>query len=181
VCVLRSKSVLRKCLFGSPNSSSAPSHLLCQNIRSTTLISDYKLQSGAVIFTMTETKQEENNQTDINETGNRPVTKEKIRGIMEAASALTALGDEESDNSRPGSPIKEEEAPEAPAGDSGEKEQKEDSPKRFLPDHKKPDAAPTFPEKVSKQRCRPLKGKHQRTVCVQFVLTNSTIDIFVLS
>ena len=76
------------------------------------------------------------------------VSKEKLRTIMEAASALTALGDEESE-SRSSSPDQERE------GEPSEQKQEESSTKktkgdekRFLPDHKKPDAALTFPEKV---------------------------------
>lgn len=70
------------------------------------------------------------------------VCKEKLRTIMEAASALTALGDEESsDNqSRGNSPVPKE------PGKTKATSKKDD--KRFLPDHKKPDAALTFPEKV---------------------------------
>lgn len=95
-----------------------------------------------------------------------PTTKEKLKTIMEAASALTALGDEESESSRPTSPskaaaVKEEtevvvakEIAEASPPLSKEQQDAEDeaaaaNAKRFLPEHKKPDAAPTFPEKVS--------------------------------
>jgi hypothetical protein len=46
--------------------------------------------------------------------------KEKLHSIMEAASALTALNDEET--------------------------------KRYIPEHKKPDAALTFPEKVCRAK-----------------------------
>lgn len=78
------------------------------------------------------------------------VSKEKLRTIMEAASALTALGDEESaEGSRPGSPVNEDEAAsdkKATTPTTTSKKKKEE--KRFLPDHKKPDAALTFPEKV---------------------------------
>jgi hypothetical protein len=75
----------------------------------------------------------------------KPATKEKLRSIMEAASALTALGDEES---AVGSP------PSTPANSHKheliEGEKKEGTPaKRYIPEHKKPDAALTFPEKVS--------------------------------
>ena len=70
---------------------------------------------------------------------------------MEAASALTALGDEEdestNDNSRTNSPTNEEKAKEANSSTSDATTSKDDE-KRFLPDHKKPDAALTFPEKV---------------------------------
>lgn len=85
-----------------------------------------------------------------NEAPKRPVAKEKLRSIMEAASALTALGDEESEGSRPSSP-KEEKQEDHKEVDSSEIKEQEDGnpPKRYLPEHKKPDAAPTFPEKVS--------------------------------
>lgn len=68
-------------------------------------------------------------------TGKRPVTKEKLRSIMEAASALTALGDEDEDED---------------GDDESEKEGSslELGSKRYIPEHKKPDAALTFPEKV---------------------------------
>jgi hypothetical protein len=102
-------------------------------------------------------KEEDNKPTD-----NKPATKEKLRSIMEAASALTSLGDEESETgSRSCSPTskKEEEPKEAATEEVVKKEEitteqkqgetKETSAKRFLPEHKKPDAAPTFPEKVS--------------------------------
>jgi hypothetical protein len=61
--------------------------------------------------------------------------KSKFRTIMEAASALTALGDEEETvNSLEKSLAESNEAKEAC--------------KRYIPEHKKPDAALTFPEKV---------------------------------
>ena len=66
-----------------------------------------------------------------------PAPKEKLRSIMEAASALTALGDEENPTQQTN-----EEATKSPKKD--EKEPR----KRYIPDHKKPDAALTFPEKV---------------------------------
>mmetsp|Transcript_11165 Transcript_11165/g.25870 ORF Transcript_11165/g.25870 Transcript_11165/m.25870 type:complete len:117 (-) Transcript_11165:972-1322(-) len=77
-------------------------------------------------------------------------TKEKLRCIMEAASALTALGDEESGGSAPpsrtGSP--------SPDDQEEQKEQAPPSPvKRYIPEHKKPDAALTFPEKVCRKDC----------------------------
>lgn len=78
---------------------------------------------------------------------------------MEAASALTALGDEESDEGRPGTPpnddkkeiegTKTEGKVDAPKSAEKSDMKEEDASKRYLPDHKKPDAAPTFPEKVS--------------------------------
>lgn len=72
--------------------------------------------------------------------GKRPVTKAKLRSIMEAASALTALGDEEEAEADGGNQA------------SRAKEDKEDGEdtlgKRYIPEHKKPDAALTFPEKV---------------------------------
>lgn len=72
--------------------------------------------------------------------GKRPVTKAKLRSIMEAASALTALGDEEEAEADGGNQV------------SRAKEDKEDCEdtlgKRYIPEHKKPDAALTFPEKL---------------------------------
>ena len=58
----------------------------------------------------------------------------KLRTIMEAASALTALGDEEEI---------------VPSVESTQGEAKE-ARKRYIPEYKKPDAALTFPEKVSR-------------------------------
>jgi len=102
--------------------------------------------------------------------------KEKLHTIMEAASALTSLGDEESEGSRPGTP-KATDKESANMGKDGEvegnltdeasrrllTEQKKagepseenvegldgETPRRFIPEHKKPDSAITFPEKVS--------------------------------
>jgi hypothetical protein len=70
------------------------------------------------------------------------VSKEKLRTIMEAASALTALGDEDSSGeSRAGSPHMKDAVEDSKQACTAEE-------KRFLPDYKKPDAAVTFPEKV---------------------------------
>jgi cell division protein FtsN len=104
--------------------------------------------------TMTESEKSETKE------GNKPAPKEKIRSIMEAASALTALGEEESDASRPGSPsgeskkedyvnIESKDTETPGTFESAEDEEEKEAAKRYLPDHKKPDAAPTFPEKVS--------------------------------
>lgn len=65
-----------------------------------------------------------------------PVTKEKLRSIMEAASALTALQDEDNDNNNNNN-------------DKVDGDDENNEKQRFIPDHKKPDAALTFPEKVS--------------------------------
>lgn len=58
------------------------------------------------------------------------VKKAKLHSIMEAASALTALNDEET--------------------------------KRYIPEHKKPDAALTFPEKVSILLQSEVSERHAR-------------------
>ena len=73
-------------------------------------------------------------------------TKEKLRSIMEAVSALAALGDED----------EEGEGKKGEKKNPGRKEDKVedaefDSKKRFIPEHKRPDAALTFPEKVRLQ------------------------------
>jgi hypothetical protein len=78
-------------------------------------------------------------------------TKEKLRSIMDAVSALTALGDEDGDEDEEGEGKKGEEKK------LGRKEDKVedaefDSKKRFIPEHKRPDAALTFPEKVRLQQ-----------------------------
>ena len=83
---------------------------------------------------------------------------------MDAASALTSLGDEESEQgSRPGSPSNENnnDSENAAAKESDkteiavkkessddEKDEGDEKGPRYLPDNKKPDAALTFPEKV---------------------------------
>jgi hypothetical protein len=85
--------------------------------------------------------------------GPAPAPKEKLQSVMEAASALTALADEESENGEdaPSSPkITPEESPDTTAEAESPKDE---NSKRFLPDHKKPDAALTFPEKVSYLLC----------------------------
>lgn len=92
-----------------------------------------------------------------------PATKEKMRNIMEAASALTSLGDEEDSvgSTTAKSPetvdkTTDDNSVEAKEGikpcynaEENDDKNSNGAPKRFLPDHKKPDAAPTFPEKVS--------------------------------
>jgi hypothetical protein len=86
-----------------------------------------------------------------NQTKKGPATKEKLQSVMEAASALTALCDEESENGTPSSPkIVPKESPDTTAAAATPKD---DGSKRFLPDHKKPDAALTFPEKVCYSLC----------------------------
>jgi hypothetical protein len=78
----------------------------------------------------------------------RTVTKEKLRSIMEAASALTALGDED-DTQEESVPIKaEDEQPQTDDKTENGESTGDKSLKRYIPDHKKPDAALTFPEKV---------------------------------
>jgi hypothetical protein len=78
--------------------------------------------------------------------------KAKLRSIMEAASALTRLGDEDSEASAPPSPNREEEETEEETEETPETNTKAGkAAKRFIPEHKKPDAALTFPEKVSGQ------------------------------
>lgn len=80
-----------------------------------------------------------------------PVTKEKLRSIMEAASALTALGDEESTGSRSHSSTPEKKLPATlvQKGSAAKNDDESSPTKRYIPEHKKPDAALTFPEKVS--------------------------------
>jgi hypothetical protein len=89
----------------------------------------------------------------------------KLESIMEAASALTALGDEESESGNPTTTEKDIEPPAEAISEPApppnvvqEEEEPANEPeetlatanaKRYLPEHKKPDAAPTFPEKVS--------------------------------
>eukprot|EP00977_Amphora_coffeiformis_P020892 scaffold8605_cov178-Amphora_coffeaeformis.AAC.11 len=90
------------------------------------------------------------------------VSKEKLRTIMEAASALTALGDEESSESRSNSPAVGVVGAKKTTTTTATTKQTKKDDKRFLPDHKKPDAALTFPEKVSLQQvlqdARPMMG-----------------------
>ena len=82
-----------------------------------------------------------------------PTPKDKLRNIMEAASALTALGDEDSTDGNA-------EGAQPPAGDktapgtASAEDADALAAKRFIPEHKKPDAALTFPEKVCLTRHR---------------------------
>jgi hypothetical protein len=97
------------------------------------------------------------------EADSKNIKKEKLRHIMEAASALTALNNEEASSETEQvntitqlSPEKtNSETPnEAPEDHEEEEEEDDDEEgsssqkKRFIPEHKKPDAALTFPEKV---------------------------------
>ena len=94
-----------------------------------------------------------------------PAPKEKLHSVMEAASALTALCDEDSANGEgaPSSPkITPKETPDTTAAAGTPKD---DGSKRFLPDHKKPDAALTFPEKVSYILCCLLLTAIASLVC----------------
>lgn len=75
--------------------------------------------------------------------------KDKQRTIMEAASALTTLGGEQEKETT--ITTKKDEKPEDTEEkkvESDEAMAKASSAKRFIPEHKKPDAALTFPEKV---------------------------------
>eukprot|EP00542_Grammatophora_oceanica_P009580 CAMPEP_0194032892 /NCGR_PEP_ID=MMETSP0009_2-20130614/5739_1 /TAXON_ID=210454 /ORGANISM="Grammatophora oceanica, Strain CCMP 410" /LENGTH=401 /DNA_ID=CAMNT_0038673465 /DNA_START=30 /DNA_END=1235 /DNA_ORIENTATION=+ len=77
-------------------------------------------------------------------------TKEKLQSIMEAASALTSLNEEGGSN--PGSPR------------SGSP-----PPKRYIPEHKKPDAALTFPEKLMFMMNYAEKAENKETYCVAWL------------
>jgi hypothetical protein len=93
------------------------------------------------------------NETAPQQIQNQKITKEKLRNIMEAASALTALNSEElSEQGNTSTPLSPEKAPnETPEDEDDEDDDEEGSSskkKRFIPEHKKPDAALTFPEKV---------------------------------
>ncbi len=90
--------------------------------------------------------------TTESKTNKGPAPKEQLHSVMEAASALTALCEEESANGEgaPSSPkVAPKESPDTPDTTAVAGTPKDDGSKRFLPDHKKPDAALTFPEKVS--------------------------------
>jgi hypothetical protein len=95
------------------------------------------------------------NQTAHQDVQNKTIIKGKLRNIMEAASALTALNNEEasSEQGNTSTPLSTEKTTdEAPEDHDEEEEEDEDGSssqkKRFIPEHKKPDAALTFPEKV---------------------------------
>lgn len=126
-----------------------------------------------------------------------PAKNEKIHIIMEAASALTALGDEESDSSRPTSPRRDpKEAAEQPQSETidgssptekkiTDEEVASNNAQRFLPEHKKPDAAPTFPEKVRNRSLQHLKHFFRGFACTRESINidvepvlGSTIDKF---
>lgn len=120
---------------------------------------------------MSETKPEE---TISEAPADKP--KAKLHTIMEAASALTSLGDEESENeTSPASASKDaaaaEEAEDAASDDSKPQ-------KRYLPDYKKPDAAPTFPEKVSAAPWRPPDGPAKVSSRVRRILRRSYVASF---
>lgn len=70
-------------------------------------------------------------------------------GIMDAVSALTTLGDEESgdEGEAKASPEKKDDDTKPAAAKRGSDDGGEPKP-RYIPEHKKPDAALTFPEKV---------------------------------
>lgn len=80
-----------------------------------------------------------NNQTDDN--NNTCSDKRCLQTMMEAASALTGLGDDRI----PGDTTRLQHDDDAGDDDMAKGS---DLKKRYLPDHKKPDAAPTFPEKL---------------------------------
>jgi hypothetical protein len=97
----------------------------------------------------------ETSSTTEGETDGAP-KEEKLQSIMEAANALTALGDEE-DAAEGATALKvEPDVTREPPSEDVAPSSKPPLPKailpnntkRFLPEHKKPDAAPTFPEKV---------------------------------
>jgi hypothetical protein len=97
----------------------------------------------SVFIKMTQASPEANTDTKTH-----PVPKTKDRSsIMDAVNALAALGDDESESSSRTSPVASNSEKK---GDSTTKADSntEADVKRFLPEHKKPDAARTFPEKV---------------------------------
>ena len=122
------------------------------------------------ITRMTEAPPPNDEQTDVFSDDVKP-KKEKLKSIMDAASALTSLGDEEEESGEAVDPtvasdedalataqavVKQELPPSPPPADPLPQQQHQDNGsddgkngKRYLPEHKKPDAAPTFPEKVS--------------------------------
>jgi hypothetical protein len=104
------------------------------------------------------TKQQKVQPATISQLPPKKFTQEKLQSIVEAASALTSLVQEETGSSSLPSPTREdnntktpkEESPAGNADSDESKDEEEDEPsKRFIPEHKKPDAALTFPEKVS--------------------------------
>jgi hypothetical protein len=104
----------------------------------------------SVFIKMTQASPEANTDTKTH-----PVPKTKDRSsIMDAVNALAALGDDESESSSRTSPVasnSEKKGDSTTKADSktGSKEANTEADvKRFLPEHKKPDAARTFPEKV---------------------------------
>jgi Flp pilus assembly protein TadG len=88
----------------------------------------------------------------------RLATKEKLQSIMEAASALTTLGENDTEvvkSESKTSTCNGKDGTDSSTDDHSESNHQEigtstssSSSKRFIPEFKKPDAAPTFPEKV---------------------------------
>lgn len=121
-------------------------------------------------------KEEETQETP-DETPNTtepPKTKkgEKLKSIMEAASALTTLGDSgEEDGSAASSPEKEDED----IDDKPKTVEISTASKRYIPEHKKPDAALTFPEKLMKMMM--WADKQPKDFCVAWIADGKSFVI----
>jgi hypothetical protein len=89
----------------------------------------------------------------------------KENSIMDAVSALTSLGDEEDSNTEEsGGDSNPPPAKKPKLEDQSAEESKAIAAKRFIPDHKKPDAALTFPEKVREASLMATEYLHVESV-----------------
>jgi len=89
-----------------------------------------------------------NKRLDKEETRMPKTDKNKGMGIMDAVSALTTLGDEESGSEGGEKPSPEKKGSYEQEKRGSDEDENGDSKPRYIPEHKKPDAALTFPEKV---------------------------------
>jgi len=92
---------------------------------------------------------------------NSPAPKAKLESIMEAASALTALAEEESTGAPSPTPMSKMDA-KSPSSED------DDKAPRYIPEHKKPDAALTFPEKMM-NLMRYAVDQNQEGFCVAWL------------
>ena len=106
--------------------------------------------------------------------------KGKLNSIMDAVTALTSLGDEDSTASGENPAQEEKDDANKPKADDDDSESAKSESKRFIPEHKKPDAALTFPEKVRRQPITSLDIRSSRRNCtVDYVEIDNLASHFV--